>query len=448
MKYKIGIMGGTFNPIHNGHLTMAETARREYDLDEVIFMPAGLQWMKKDSPDWMDAELRYEMTALAIADRPHFRASRMEIDRPGNTYTYETLEILHKEEPQADLYYIIGTDTLANMPKWRNPEKVFSQCVILCALRDDADQDSFSRLLLSTKEAFPDSDIRPLSMKKMDISSSAIRKTVENGEALPEDMLPKAVLKYIQEHGLYRRSPGTQHELNDMNNISAMHINNSVDTKETILKMIRAADLTELEKDYADHTVFCDKAKEKLSETLEEKRFRHTLSVAQTSAALAMRYDVDPYRAYIAGLLHDCAKGLKNKKKLKLAEEYGISINEAERDNPDLLHAKLGAIIAKDEYGITDEEILSAIRYHTTGKPDMTTLEKIVYIADFIEIYRKPLTILEKARNEAFRDLDAGMYVILEGILNYLGKKGALIDPITRETYAYYDAKVHGTIDE
>ncbi|MBR4759887.1 MAG: nicotinate-nucleotide adenylyltransferase, partial [Lachnospiraceae bacterium] len=118
MKNKIGIMGGTFNPIHNGHITMAKSALDQYELDEVIFMPAGLQWMKKDSPDWMDAEMRYEMTALAVADKPHFRASRMEIDRPGNTYTYETLEILHKEQPEADYYYIIGTDTLANMPKW------------------------------------------------------------------------------------------------------------------------------------------------------------------------------------------------------------------------------------------------------------------------------------------------------------------------------------------
>nr|MCR5283939.1 bis(5'-nucleosyl)-tetraphosphatase (symmetrical) YqeK [Lachnospiraceae bacterium] len=139
-----------------------------------------------------------------------------------------------------------------------------------------------------------------------------------------------------------------------------------------------------------------------IEDALDEKRFRHTLSVAHTAACLAMRYDESPFRAYLAGLLHDCAKCLKNKKKLELAREYGLGINAAEEENPDLLHAKLGSILAKERYNIDDEEILSAIRYHTTGKPEMTKLEKIIYIADYIEIHRKPLPLLEKARKAAF----------------------------------------------
>lgn len=177
---------------------------------------------------------------------------------------------------------------------------------------------------------------------------------------------------------------------------------------------------------------------EKMKEVLDHKRMRHTLSVADTAACLAMCHGADPYKAYIAGLLHDCAKCLKNKKKLELAKEYDLPVNDAARENPDLLHAALGAELAARVYGIQDDEILSAIRWHTTGKPDMTDLEMIVYIADYIEIHRKPLPLLEKARQSAFSDLEECMCIILESTLSFLGKKGAAIDPVTNETYAFY----------
>ncbi len=181
---------------------------------------------------------------------------------------------------------------------------------------------------------------------------------------------------------------------------------------------------------------------ERMKEELDEKRFRHTLSVADTAACMAMRYGEDSYRAYIAGLLHDCAKCIKDKKKLKLAGKFGIEVNEAEAQNPDLLHAVLGSILAKQEYGVEDEDIISAIRWHTTGRPGMTTLEMIIYIADYIEIHRKPLPLLEKARQEAFSDLEKCMCTILESTLGYLGKKGAVLDPLTKETYRYYTDRI------
>ena len=177
---------------------------------------------------------------------------------------------------------------------------------------------------------------------------------------------------------------------------------------------------------------------EKMEEELDKKRFDHTISVAHTASCMAMRYGEDPYKAYVAGLLHDCAKCIKDKKKLKLAEKYGLEINDAERENPDLLHAKLGSVLAKEEYGIKDTEILSAIRWHTTGKPDMTVFEMIIYISDFIEIRRKKLLIHDEARRLAFEDLEKCMCLILEGTLNYLCKKGATVDDITRRTYDFY----------
>lgn len=175
-----------------------------------------------------------------------------------------------------------------------------------------------------------------------------------------------------------------------------------------------------------------------MKKELDEKRYRHTLSVAHTAASMAMCHGLDPYKAYLAGLLHDCAKCIPHDKKSSLCAKYGLPVNDAEEANPDLLHAKLGSHLARAKYGIEDEEILSAILYHTTGKTAMSVFEQIIYIADYIEIYRKPLPNMEKARKLAFQDLNACMLVILESTLTFLEEKGAKIDSTTRETYEYY----------
>ena len=186
---------------------------------------------------------------------------------------------------------------------------------------------------------------------------------------------------------------------------------------------------------------FEEKAKEltaSMKKELDEKRFRHTLSVAHTASAMAMCHGYDPYKAYLAGLLHDCAKCIEHERKLILCAKYEIEVNVVEKENPDLLHAKLGGYLARAKYGIEDEEIISAILYHTTGKPAMSILEKIIYIADYIEIHRKSLPCMEKARRLAFLDLNACMKVILESTLMFLQQKAASVDEITRETYEYY----------
>lgn len=176
----------------------------------------------------------------------------------------------------------------------------------------------------------------------------------------------------------------------------------------------------------------------KLSKELDKKRFAHTMGVAYTAANLAMAHAYDIYDAYLAGLLHDNAKCIPVAQKRKLCKKYSITLNEAEEKNPELIHAKLGAILAKEKYQITDEAVLSAIRYHTTGKPDMSILEKIIYIADYMEPNRKALPGLSKVRAAAFRDLDLAMLLILQKTLTYLKEKQASIDELTNETYQYY----------
>lgn len=180
----------------------------------------------------------------------------------------------------------------------------------------------------------------------------------------------------------------------------------------------------------------------KLTKAMEEvqtgKRFQHTLGVAFTSAAMAMRFDVPMLDAQIAGLLHDCAKCLSDEKLIKICEKNDISMTEVERKNPYLLHGKVGAFLANTEYEVEDQDILNAITYHTTGRPDMSALEKIVFIADYIEPSRKVQPGLDEVRKLAFMDLDAAVIRILHDTLTYLQGKSVEIDPMTQETYEYY----------
>lgn len=180
----------------------------------------------------------------------------------------------------------------------------------------------------------------------------------------------------------------------------------------------------------------------KLHKKLDEKRYQHTLGVMYTSAALAMAHGQDMERAQLAGLLHDCAKYIPNKKKVKICKKHKISVTPYEKANPFLLHAKLGAYYARKKYGVEDPEILSAIRCHTTGKPNMTPLEQIVYIADYIEPMRDAAPHLARIRRLAFQDLDMCTYQILKDTLDYLNNSPGKIDITTEQTYQYYKERI------
>lgn len=170
----------------------------------------------------------------------------------------------------------------------------------------------------------------------------------------------------------------------------------------------------------------------------DKKRYKHTLGVADTAACLAMRYGVDMEEAYIAGLLHDCAKCVPDAQKIKECEENGIEISPIERKSPYLLHSKLGAFYAQNIYNIDNKQICDAIKYHTTGRADMTMLEKIIFVADYIEPYRNKADDLDKIRGMAFKNIDETIYEITKDTLEYLGKNNATIDPATIATYEFY----------
>lgn len=180
------------------------------------------------------------------------------------------------------------------------------------------------------------------------------------------------------------------------------------------------------------------KIKKQLVKAMDSKRYEHTLGVAYTCAALAMRYGEDIQKAQLAGLLHDCAKCMDNEKKLHICKKHNIEITSAEYNNPFLLHAKVGGYLARTKYEIEDEDILNAIVYHTTGRPEMSLLEKIVYVADYIEPGRDHASNLNDVRRLCFQDLDQGLLQILEDTLVHLKESKKEIDPMTRETYDYY----------
>lgn len=180
--------------------------------------------------------------------------------------------------------------------------------------------------------------------------------------------------------------------------------------------------------------------KDDLGKLLTKHRYEHTLAVEYTACCLAMRYGADLEKADMAGLLHDCAKYLSSEDKLRLAEHYGLPISEYKRKNPELLHAGLGACIARDRYDIHDEEILSAITWHTTGKPDMSLLDKIIFIADYIEPNRYKADHLDEIRELAFLDLDLCLLRILSDTVEYLAGRSFVTDPMTKKTWEYYKA--------
>ncbi|MCI6782156.1 MAG: bis(5'-nucleosyl)-tetraphosphatase (symmetrical) YqeK [Lachnospiraceae bacterium] len=188
-----------------------------------------------------------------------------------------------------------------------------------------------------------------------------------------------------------------------------------------------------------------NKIKKALKKELDKDRYEHTLGVMYTSACLAMANGYDMEKAQLAGLLHDCAKCIPNEKKLKICAKNNIPVTQVEKDNPFLLHAKVGAFLARALYEVEDEEILHAISVHTTGAPAMNTLDKIVFIADYIEPKRDKAANLKEIRKTAFEDLDEALKMILCDTINYLNgsKNDKNIDPMTLETYHYYTGGSH-----
>lgn len=196
---RVGIMGGTFDPIHMGHLIIAETAREAFELDEILFIPSGISYMKSNV---LDKKTRVTMTGIAIEDNPYFALSTIEVDRDGNSYSYETITELKKNNPNTKYYFIVGADSLFHMQKWKNPEKIFEECTILAAIRSGSTPEEFDAQIAHLKEQYH-ADIRLIPTKSLDISSTAIREKAEKGGSI-QYLVPDKVREYIAKNNIYQ----------------------------------------------------------------------------------------------------------------------------------------------------------------------------------------------------------------------------------------------------
>lgn len=364
-------MGGTFDPIHRGHIDMAQMALKELALDEVLFIPDG------DPPHkchLAPATDRLAMVRLAMAHRPGFRVSEMEVHRSGTTYTVDTLAQLTQERPGCQLSYIVGADTLMVIETWRDFPRVASMLSSLfCVPRPGIDEAHLHKQEKRIERNYGVRVVRS-SRSGLDISSTAVRAAAARYQPLAA-LVPDEVAEYISQRRLYR-----------VPMLDALHA------------------------------------------ALSPERYLHTLGVEECAVKLACRYGVDVEKARIAALLHDCARGLTLEDVRAL---LGVEAGEMA-----LLHAPAGALLARDRYGISDPEILSAIRWHTTGRAHMTPLDKVIYLADFIEPHRKPYDGLELLREAAGMDLDRAVCLAARGALDYVRQRGLSPDRHTLEMLA------------
>ena len=377
---KIGIMGGTFDPIHNGHLIAAEEVLQALDLDEVIFMPAGASPLK-NAAKTASARHRHIMCVLATYDNPKFSVSTLEIDRAGITYTVDTLAELKDQRPHDALFFIVGADVIKTFSKWKNFDEILRMCKIVAVTRGGVEESNFANNYYD--------NIIYLKIPDVDISSSNIRTRLAQGKS-PRYLLPQSVLDYICKEGLY----GGQ----------------------------------------------LAKLKEILRIDLSAERFAHSLSVLQEAENLGQHHGLDEAsleKLRLAALLHDCAKNFCDERPFAeinaLCHSQDIALDDFCANAPWLAHSFAGAALARAKYGVTDAEVLSAIACHTFGKPNMSIIDKIIYIADFIEVTRPNNEARSHARTLAYKDLDAAMKFILRHTIDKTTTRGL---PVHKNSYA------------
>lgn len=366
---KIGIMGGTLDPVHNGHVQLARAALDLLGLDRVMLLPAGDPPHK--SPPSQKAD-RMQMVRLAARSAPGLFACGIEIARTGTTYTVDTLRELARVNPHTQWYYLIGADTLDALESWRDFPDVARMCVFAVSARAEGDA---NRARARDLERRCGARFVLLPFRGPEISSSDIRRRVAEGRSIA-GMTPPEVEAYIRGEGLY---------------LCAL-------SKAEVLDILR--------------------------DTLKPSRYRHTLGVAETARRLAPRFGVDPARAELAGLLHDCAKSMPVEEMRALAAAHVGDVDAAEMETESVLHAPAGCALAALKFGVRDGEILSAIRRHTLGGPGMGAMDALIYTADFIEPNRADFPGLSEARALAERDIFRAMRRCAELTNQYLERQG------------------------
>ena len=386
---RIGIYGGTFNPPHIGHMNAAAHAIRALNLERLLLIPDRVAPHKPLPEGSPTPDQRLEMLKIAAESCPGAEVCDLEMHREGPSYTYETVEQLSKLYPDGELVLIMGTDMFLSFHTWKYPERITALASLAVLYRGDRNE----------RDA--------VSMKKAEMEAAGVAVTlVENPVTVISStqmrrllafrcaggLLPEGVLDYIRENRLY-------------------------DTR---------TDWKNLPMDELERVVI---------RLLNPNRVAHVLGCRDTAVELARHWGADVTDAARAGILHDITKAIDGSLQLTLCGAYGKILNDFSRKYPKTLHALTGSMVAERIFG-ENENVVSAICHHTTGKADMTLLQKIIYVADYMEPNRD-FPGVEKLRELAFTDMDAALKLGLEMTLEHLRNQGSEVSPESREALAW-----------
>ncbi len=383
---KMALFGGTFDPIHRGHIAMALRLADALGLDEVILMPTSVPPHKIKS-SMADAEHRLAMCRIAASAHPILSVSDMEINRGGASFTVDTLTALTAQHPDAEWYLITGADMFSTLRSWYRFADIAQMATLCTVPREGTDTAVIHRyaeemMAQGVRCYVADEPVEP-------ISSTVIRRRLAAGEPVDE-WLPDGVADYITQHGLYTADVGGR-----------------------------------------DHD---EQYKQIIRRRLGDYRYHHSLCVADEAKRLALRYGADERKAYTAGLLHDIMKDTDRNSQLQILTDFGILLDEVEQQVDKLWHAKVGAAFIEHILQVKDRALLDAVRYHTTGRAGMSLLEKIVFVADFTSADRRYPDV-DAVRRLSDISLEETMIYTIDYTIRDLLNKGQAIHPDTLAAY-------------
>ena len=390
---RIGIYGGTFNPPHIGHMQAARQAVDLLRLDKLLLIPDRIAPHKVLPQGSASAQQRLQMLQIAASDIPKAAVSDLELKREGTSFTYLTILELKEQYPQAQLIFIMGSDMFLSFHTWRNPQIIMENATLAVLCRGDKNEKQALQQQKADLEVMG-AKVELIPNEITAISSTDLRRMLVFGCADP--YLPAGVGEYIRSNQLY--GVGAQYQ--------------------------------DLPMDELEKTVVS---------LLNPNRVNHVLGCRDTAVALAKHWGADETDAARAGLLHDITKALSGTLQLTLCSEYGMILDDFSLQYPKTLHALTGSLVAERIFG-ENRAVVSAICHHTTGKANMSLLEKIIYVADYMEPCRD-FPGVQKLRELAYTDIDAALKLGLEMTLELLNKQGSEVSPASREALAWLNRK-------
>ena len=386
---RIGIFGGTFNPVHIGHIQAAKQARTALHLDRVLLIPDHIAPHKELPTGSPTPQQRLDMLRIAVQDCPGLEVSDIELRREGVSYTYLTIQELKQMYPHDQLVLLMGTDMFTSFDSWRNPEEILKNASLGVFCRGDKKEKQAIAAQKERMEAMG-AQVELAHNDVIAISSTQMRRLLAFRCA--GSFLPEGVLEYIREYRLY--------------NTRAQWKNLPMEALEPIVLSL-----------------------------LNPNRVAHVLGCRDTAVALAKRWGADETDAARAGILHDITKAIDGPLQLTLCEAYGKILDGFSRKYPKTLHALTGSLVAERIFG-ENKAVVDAIAYHTTGKADMNLLEMIIYVADYMEPNRD-FPGVETLRQLAFSDIQAALRLGLEMTMEHLKEQGSEVSPASREALAW-----------